>query len=162
MYKKIPFLRSIYNWGIDWYLLWINERENNSSWEEFLRFSLVHHLEWMERNHQKNTLVLSYLLVLIVDSSVLTHGDILLNILDCLTAEEITRVGLVCKFWRKVSQDERLWKGDRRTNFPSVMNRLRTHYRYFLLWGGKKVLTATRRSCAGLFALLISLHKEIK
>lgn len=47
------------------------------------------------------------------DASVLTHGDILLYSLDYLGVGEVTRARLVCKYWKKVCDDERLWKGSR-------------------------------------------------
>jgi WD40 repeat protein len=36
--------------------------------------------------------------------------EILLNVFDYLTKEELTRAGLVCRQWRMVSEDNTLWK----------------------------------------------------
>lgn len=43
------------------------------------------------------------------DASVLTHGDILLNIFDYMKAEEIAKCGRVNKFFHQTSQNQRLW-----------------------------------------------------
>lgn len=42
-------------------------------------------------------------------------GNVLLNVLDFLSVEDIIASSIVCKLWNKVSKDERLWKGERGT-----------------------------------------------
>ncbi len=50
-----------------------------------------------------------------VDSSVLTHGNILLCIFDYLSFDDIVTCSQVSKFWHQTALNEKLWLGKRGT-----------------------------------------------
>lgn len=46
-----------------------------------------------------------------IGASVLTHGDILLNVFEYLPVKDIGRCAQVCRFWNSTAKEPRLWSG---------------------------------------------------
>lgn len=55
----------------------------------------------------------SFLHVMEIDASILTHGDILLSIFGYLAEEDIGKCAQVCKFWSYTATSPKLWVGIR-------------------------------------------------